>query len=457
MRLLEWDSASEVRLTQDFVGHDVPRYAVLSHTWGADTEEVTFQDLIDGAGKNKTGYNKIQFCGEQAKRDDLRYFWVDTCCINKLSSAELSEAINSMFHWYRKAVKCYVLLTDVSMNRSDEKNEDSQVAWESDFRKSRWFTRGWTLQELIAPPSVEFFSLEGDRLGDKELLQQQLHEITGIATQALQGYALSQFSDSEIMSWAAKRETKREEDMAYSLLGLFGVHMPALYGEGKENAFRRLIQEINSSRNYPLDELPNIFNFHRRLETPHSQSSTVHPYGDPDLGIYMDFLDQVEWNKDLKDEKRQAQFIAEKLRLKRWANDAGISELKESEIHDPRFRGRDLATAVKTLLHSACELFEGDENTQSRLRTKTELVRGVFHDLPRRTTDTQEAASPTSASGELAWTFKRKGQFINRLDLFKSIVDILCNLVPPISRPESRQVPLEMSLPDRLNSTCDFY
>jgi len=231
MRLLERNSSGEFGLTEDLVG-DIPGYAILSHTWGADTEEVTFQDLMDGTGKSKAGYNKIRFCGEQAKRDGLQYSWVDTCCINKPNHTELSEAITSMFRWYRDAAKCYVYLSDVSI-----------LEWESAFRKCRWFTRGWTLQELLAPASVEFFSREGECLGDKKLLEQQIHEITGIPIEALRGSPLSNFSVDERMSWAANRETKRKEDKAYSLLGIFDVFMPLIYGEA-DNAFSRLKGEI---------------------------------------------------------------------------------------------------------------------------------------------------------------------------------------------------------------------
>jgi hypothetical protein len=169
---------------------------------------------------------------------------VDTCCIDKSNNTELSEAINSMFRWYRNAAKCYVYLSDVSTNDYNQNNLSPQ-SWEAAFRESRWFTRGWTLQELIAPPSVKFFSLEGKRLGDKKSLERQVHEVTGLAVQALQGSALFEFSIAERMSWAGKRETKREEDKAYSLLGIFDVHMPLIYGEGMKNAFRRLRKEID--------------------------------------------------------------------------------------------------------------------------------------------------------------------------------------------------------------------
>ena len=175
MRLLERKNDGEFSLTE-FSDTNIPRYAILSHTWEVDSEEVTFRDMIEGSGNSKVGYEKIRFCGQQAARDDLRYFWVDTCCIDKSSSAELAEAINSMFRWYNDAARCYVYLSDVSVCDY----ELSRFIWEPAFRKCRWFTRAWTLQELLAPRSVEFFSAQGQRLGDKRSLEQQIHEITGI-------------------------------------------------------------------------------------------------------------------------------------------------------------------------------------------------------------------------------------------------------------------------------------
>ena len=272
MRLLEFDNDSEFSLTKDFVSGEIPEYAILSHTWGADTEEVTYRDVIDGTGKNKVGYEKIRFCGEQARRDGLYHFWVDTCCINKSSDRELSETINSMFRWYRKAAKCYVYLTDVSTN---DYIDLSLQPWEEAFRNSRWFSRGWTLQELIAPLSVEFFCSNGNRLGDKKSLEGQLYKITGIPVSALQGTPLSEFSFDERISWAQVRETKREEDKAYSLLGIFDISMPVIYGEGKENAFRRLNREWK----YRLDELrtisPATSGYDTRLTTLPFQSSAA--------------------------------------------------------------------------------------------------------------------------------------------------------------------------------------
>ena len=246
MRLLQYTSAGQLSLTKDLIGVHIPEYAILSHTWAADTEEeVIFRDLIDGTEKNKAGYDKIQFCGEQARRDGLKHFWVDTCCIDKSSSAELQEAINSMFRWYQNAAKCYVYLSDVSTRKREASDEFSEYTLESAFRSSRWYTRGWTLQELLAPGSVEFFSREEIRLGDKRTLEQQIHAITGIAITALRGTPLSQFSVGDRLSWAEKRQTTREEDKAYSLLGIFDIQIPLLYGEGREKAFKRLREEVD--------------------------------------------------------------------------------------------------------------------------------------------------------------------------------------------------------------------
>ena len=202
MRLLQYSDTGELSFSRNFVSKDtIPPYAILSHTWGADAEEVTFEDLTNGTGKDKLGYKKILFCGEQARQHGLQYFWIDTCCINKRNYAELSHAINSMFHWYCNATRCYVYLSDISIPSFESNGEYNPRSWESDFWKSRWFTWGWTLQELLGPDSVEFFSQECKRLGDKSSLKQQIHEITGISEVALQGDPLSQFSVNERFSW----------------------------------------------------------------------------------------------------------------------------------------------------------------------------------------------------------------------------------------------------------------
>lgn len=245
MRLLQSSDASEFSFTKDFVDDDtIPPYAILSHTWEED-EEITFQNLMDGTGQNKNGYKKIRFCAQQAEQDSLRYFWVDTCCINKADHVELQDAINSMFRWYQNAAKCYVYLSDVSTTKQKASDEVSELTWGPTFQVSRWFTRGWTLQELLAPTSVEFFSKEQKRLGDKQSLRQQIHKITGIPHLALQGAPLSQFSVNERLLWKENRQTKLEEDRAYSLLGIFGVYIAPIYGEGTGGAFKRLLDEIS--------------------------------------------------------------------------------------------------------------------------------------------------------------------------------------------------------------------
>ncbi|OCK72880.1 hypothetical protein K432DRAFT_252461, partial [Lepidopterella palustris CBS 459.81] len=253
MRLLRYTNSGEFGLTKDLVGDDtIHPYAILSHTWLADTEEPTFEDLTNGIGKNKPGYEKIRFCWEQARQDGLEYFWIDTCCINKANQAELSQAINSMFRWYRNATRCYVYLSDVRSPSFGTRDEIR--SWDSDFWKCKWFTRGWTLQELLAPRSVEFFSDEGKRLGDKISLKQQIHEITGIPESVLNGDPLSQFSVNERMSWINPRQTKLEEDKAYSLLGIFDVKILLIYGEGAVNAFKRL-QEVIDKREKCIQDL----------------------------------------------------------------------------------------------------------------------------------------------------------------------------------------------------------
>ena len=218
-----------------------PPYAILSHTWGED--EVTYKEMLKHKDRAtlKQGYRKIKYCAEQAIRDNLAYFWVDTCCIDKSSSAELSEAINSMFHWYKNAHICYAFLPDVGVRRDVGVQS---LYWRESFAKSRWFTRGWTLQELLAPQNLHFFSSESWKpCGTKVELADKISQCTGIPSGVLTKSDYAGICVAERISWAAHRQTARLEDRAYSLLGLLNVNMPMLYGEG-EKAFLRLQEEV---------------------------------------------------------------------------------------------------------------------------------------------------------------------------------------------------------------------
>ncbi|CAO2647562.1 Nn.00g084840.m01.CDS01 [Neocucurbitaria sp. VM-36] len=217
---------------EDFLGQEIPKYAILSHTWGE--EEVSYQDYLRNTHKSKKGYRKIQKTCDIAAEAKIPYAWVDTLCIDKKSSAELSEAINSMYRWYEQSKVCYAFLSDLS---GDAELKDALA-------KCRWFTRGWTLQELIAPKVVSFYDARWKIRGLKSTLASQLSTITNINESVLRIESpLSEFCVAQKLSWAALRVTTRIEDNAYCLLGLFDLNMPLLYGEG-EKAFRRLQEEI---------------------------------------------------------------------------------------------------------------------------------------------------------------------------------------------------------------------
>jgi Heterokaryon incompatibility protein (HET) len=222
-----------------------PKYAILSHTWGED--EVEYHEMISSPeeAKRKPKFDKVRHSAQQAIADGFDYLWVDTCCIDKSSSAELSEAINSMFLWYKRAQVCYVHLADVTTQLLDgwKDGEDDISPWTATFVGCRWFTRGWTLQELIAPRRLVFYTKDWRRIATKRELCQTIARHIGIPSPVLLGADPRRELVAERMSWASKRSTSRIEDMAYCLMGLFDVNMPLLYGEG-ERAFLRLQQEL---------------------------------------------------------------------------------------------------------------------------------------------------------------------------------------------------------------------
>lgn len=246
-------------------------YAILSHTWGSEDQEISFEDFKEfrlRLGPSSStfspssdeiraardtlpdsklpGWAKIDGTCDKALEYGYTYVWIDTFCIDKSSSAELQESINSMFRWYEKASVCFAYLSDVFSP------DDAEEAG-SEFRASKWFTRGWTLQELLAPSSLEFFDSSWSRIGVKSDLSIVIQEVTGINSQYIIGFpmasgqsvyqCLSRASVAERMSWASRRRTTRPEDLAYCLLGIFDIHIPMLYGEGL-HAFKRLQEEI---------------------------------------------------------------------------------------------------------------------------------------------------------------------------------------------------------------------
>lgn len=248
-----WMLNTETIELHEFSVSDAPEYTILSHTWGL--EEVLFQDLQEDRENayRKSGFRKLQKCCELTRAHGFNWTWIDTCCIDKRSSAELNEAINSMYVWYSLATCCYVYLEDIPSGRADL------------LHTSRWFTRGWTLQELIAPDLVSFYDQDWGFLNEKpsrDMLQdmlvdgdeifpsfvRRLSTITGIPEDILiQDQYPADVCIAQRMSWASQRETTKEEDKAYCLMGLFDVNIPVLYGEGVEKAFRRLQLEIISA------------------------------------------------------------------------------------------------------------------------------------------------------------------------------------------------------------------
>jgi hypothetical protein len=286
MRLINVNDCS----LSEFIGRNVPQYAILSHTWGDD--EVSFKDIQNfNAARSKEGFKKIDFCCKQAKEDHFEWVWVDTCCIDKTSSAELSEAINSMFRWYSEAMVCYAYLSDVSISYND-KPEDFDLGT---LRKSRWFTRGWTLQELLAPLTVQFFTRSWSYIGSKKQLAPLLNEITGIPVEILDhSQSLLDQTVYDRMHWASRRQTTREEDKAYCLLGLFDINMPLLYGEGKK-AFHRLQEEIIKNFN---DHTIFLWDLHPTKGLPEGEEMLVLKtgiYG----GLFADYPHQFSNKADI--------------------------------------------------------------------------------------------------------------------------------------------------------------
>ncbi|MCJ1478986.1 hypothetical protein MMC13_007670 [Lambiella insularis] len=231
MRLLH----TETLQFEEFFDKNTPPYAILSHRW--QDKETSFHEFPNDTKKHKGSSSKIWACCQFARSRSFDWVWIDTCCIDKRSSAELSDAINSMYHWYARASECYAYLFDVVL-------QENEISKYKQFRDSTWFTRGWTLQELLAPLNVIFLDCQWQILGTRYSRSAEISTVTGIATTYVQGTTdAREASIAQRMSWASNRSTSRVEDMAYSLMGLFNVNMPLLYGEGRK-AFLRLQLEI---------------------------------------------------------------------------------------------------------------------------------------------------------------------------------------------------------------------
>ena len=250
MRLLN----AETRKLETFSGSEIPDYAILSHTWRVkNDEEILFEDIYQKLPEQwprKPAADKLIGFAEIAYQNGHEWVWMDTCCIDKSSSAELSEAINSMFQWYQDADICYVYLEDVDLDSESQADNPSGL---EQFRTSRWFTRGWTLQELLAPEKMQFYDKNWKEIGTKRSLQDAISKATGIQRHVLRGYcSIFECTIAERMCWAANRITGRCEDIAYCLMGIFDVNMPLLYGEGVR-AFQRLQEQIiKTTEDYTL-------------------------------------------------------------------------------------------------------------------------------------------------------------------------------------------------------------
>ena len=238
----------------EFGDDEETKYAILSHRW--TEQEVDYNEVVKLAKmdeddrseiRQRDGYRKILQSCEQAKKDGYKWLWMDTCCIDKRSSAELSEAINSMYRWYENSRICYAYLHDVPGSSFPTARDDERYPKSNGWPE--WFSRGWTLQEMIAPRDVRFFNKDWHPVSDKRTLASTLQIITRVPQDILKdGLSSNRPCIAQMISWAAYRVTTRVEDRAYSLMGLLDVNMPMLYGEGKK-AFHRLQLEIIRTSN----------------------------------------------------------------------------------------------------------------------------------------------------------------------------------------------------------------
>ncbi|KAK2606198.1 hypothetical protein QQS21_003369 [Conoideocrella luteorostrata] len=258
--------------------HDLPdtfpQYAILSHTWISPKDEITYQDMknrkedIENDIYKQKGWSKLRAYCDRAAKDGWEWAWMDTCCIDKTNPADTQEAINAMFRWYQNAGICYAYLEDVNFLKafslsdlgSDEEPDEvagsenvacfgnaAHAAIKPIFTRAKWFSRGWTLQELLAPNYLVFVDQEWRRIGCREDWAAEIRESSRIEARHLTGFNPRDFRSCSIamrLSWASRRKTTVEEDETYSLVGLFAISLPLIYGEGRLRAFNRLQREL---------------------------------------------------------------------------------------------------------------------------------------------------------------------------------------------------------------------
>ncbi|PKS09811.1 hypothetical protein jhhlp_004434 [Lomentospora prolificans] len=359
----------------------IPPYAILSHTWGND--EVLYQDLLKGfsAVATRKGFSKIKGCCAQARSVGFEWVWIDTCCIDKTSSAEMSDAINSMYRWYRDAGVCYVHLADVPRFRLTD---------------SVWFERGWTLQELIAPKYVEFYTSDWIEIGTKSSLESTISAATGISVEVLRGQSPRTCTVAERLSWAAGRQTTRLEDEAYCLFGILDINMPVIYGEG-QRAFERLQQEIlrqsedfsilawspwvgrhpiGSSPSGVLAQSPAAF---KRTDLTSYLPATTFGFDDAESMLFAD-MGSLDW-KDLEPHK--------------WNSKSNLLPLHQFLFDPPTITSRGISA---TLPIDLSEPDEASDRAPSRGGTK-DVLAWVYTDVsPTRLASNTSRASSRNSS-----------------------------------------------------------
>jgi hypothetical protein len=372
MRLLRYGNDGCLTITS-FDDDAIPPYAILSHTRRPDAE-VTFADIAQGdsehrrgdkdivAYKKMPGYKKISFCGEQARQDGLQYFWIDTCCIDKSDKAELSSSIQSMFRWYQNAAKCYVYLSDVSTKKGKTSRLSTEVDWEPAFKSSRFFTRASTLQMLLAPSIVEFFSRDWKKLGDKVSLKPLIHEITGIPQEALDGAPLSHFSTNELLRWTEDRGTKYKDDKAYLQQGNMNIELVPAYGEGAtDETFESYTAIMRHGEFYAQDQ----DNWNRNLNASDEDSDRASVISQTDSIWSIASLDSTATGFSVASGYSAAQIeTATKELLRIFLEHHDLASLYKTAIERARIGPERLQRNVRRLLRAFAQDLQADADSE---------------------------------------------------------------------------------------------